>query len=299
MFLTAICLSIIGLFIKLIDNNVHYMTVNFLRIFIGFLFLLIIVPKIDKNTFKLKKSDLKSYAFIGFLFAVSLSLYTTSLFFTNIQSAVMINYSYPIYMLFFGYIILGEKINNIKIITLILALIGLFIINPISDIGNMTGNLLAVGGSICYALLIVFMRKEDKNHSIGSVVWFLGFASLFTLPFAISFGFDGIGKSIYYILGLGILSTGLAYLLYNLSLEEIEAEIAGVIAMIITPLVSIILAYTIINEQLNIRTITGGIFLVIAGLYLNLGEKLSILIKNKLKIILSKTFKKNKYIKGA
>ncbi len=159
MILTGISLGTIGYFVKLIDANVHFMTLNFLRIFIGFLFLLLFVPLIDKDVFKFKKSDVKDFSLIGFLFALSLSLFTTALNFTTISEAVLINYSYPIFMLFFAYFLLKEKISFIKIGTIILALIGLFIINPISGGSNILGNFLAFLNSFFLCFINCFNEK--------------------------------------------------------------------------------------------------------------------------------------------
>ncbi len=128
------------------------------------------------------------------------------------------------------------------------------------------------------------MRKFDKNHGIGSVVWFLGFASLFTLPFALYFGFSGLENVLISVLGLGVISTGIAYFFYNVGLEKIEAEIGGVITMIVSPVVAIVLAVLFIGESLTFNTIFGGMFLILAGLFLNLAPKFmsKFLVKSKI-----------------
>lgn len=275
MVLTGLCLSTVGLFVKLIDSQIHFMTLNFLRFFIGFLFLLMVMPIIDSTVFKFKKKDLKDYSLIGLLFALALSCYSTAFYFTNMQTAVMINYSYPIYLLFFAYFILKEQITRTKVISLCLALVGLIIINPLSSTGNSFGNMLAVFGAFFFALLIVYMRKEDQNHTIGSVVWFLGFASLFLFPFALYYGFEGLTQTLPYVLSLGIISTGIAYFFYNIGLEQLDSETSAIITLIVTPLTSIILALVVINEELVGTSILGGLFLLSSGIYLNLSSKLS------------------------
>ncbi len=275
MVLTGLCLSTVGLFVKLIDSQVHFMTLNFLRFFIGFLFLLMVMPLIDSNVFKFKRKDLKDYSLIGLLFALALSCYSTAFYFTNMQTVVMINYSYPIYLLFFAYFILKEQITKTKVISLTLALIGLVIINPISSAGSSFGNMLAVFGAFFFALLIVYMRKEDQSHTIASVVWFLGFASLFLFPFALYYGFGGLSQTLPYVLALGIISTGIAYFFYNIGLEQLDSETSAIITLVVTPLMSIVFALLVINEELVGTSILGGLFLLTSGIYLNLSSKLS------------------------
>ncbi len=273
MILAALCLATIGVLVKLIGDSIPVMSLSFLRVFIGFIVLLIIVPFIDKKWYKITKKDAKEFFLIGIVYAIALSLYTAANIFAPIQNAVLINYSYPFFVLLFGYFILKEKLTATKIITLVIAFIGLAIINPFQFGENNFGNLLALGGAFFYGLLITEMRKEDKNHGIGDVIWFLLFASLITLPFPIIQGLGNLSQVWIYVVLLGIVSTGLAYLFYNLALEKIEAEIGSIIATIITPLVSIILAVLIIGEQLNIRTITGGGLLILSGIYLEMHNK--------------------------
>jgi drug/metabolite transporter (DMT)-like permease len=263
-------LGTIGVLVKLIGNSIPIMSLNFLRVFIGFISLLIIIPFIDKKWYIVTKKDIKEYFFIGLLYAISLSLYIIAVNFTTIQNAVLINHFYPFFVLIFSYFILKEKITRTKIITLIVAFIGLIIINPFKFGDGSLGNFFAILGAFFYGLLITKMRYESKNHSIGDVVWFLLFASLILLPFPIIEGFGDFSQVWVYVVLLGFVSTELAYIFYNLALEKIEAEIGAVTAMIITPLVSILLAVFIINENINTRIIFGGILLIIAGVYLEI-----------------------------
>jgi len=273
MILAAILLGGIGVLIKLVGDAVPMMSLSFFRIFFGFLFLLIIVPFIDKTWYVLKKRDYGDYFIIGLIFAISLSLYTAANLFAPIQNVVLINYSYPFFVLLFGYFLLRERITKTKIITLLIAAAGLIIINPFQFGAHAIGNVLSLIGAFFYGLLITEMRKEDKSHGIGDVIWFFLFASIILSPFVFIYGVGNLSQVLVYVLLLGVLSTGLAYLLYNLALEHVEAEIGSIIATIITPLISIVLAFMIINESINLKTIIGGALLIIAGVYLETHNK--------------------------
>lgn len=177
-------------------------------------------------------------------------------------------------MLFFAYFILREQITRTKIITLVVGIAGLAIINPF-NFGEVTnfGNLLAFADCFVYAILITEMRKEDKTHSIKDVLWFFLFASVVLSPFPFIFGIGNIQNVIVYVILLGFISTGAAYLFYNMALEKIEAEISSIMALIITPVVSIILAVIVISEQITIKVVLGGAILLVAGIYLETHRK--------------------------
>ena len=273
MILAAMCLATIGVLIKIIGPAVPIMSLSFLRMFIAFIFLLAITPVANKGFMKVNPKKLPKFLGIGIIYAIAVVLYNTANLHTTIQNAVLLHYIYPFFVLFFAYFLLKEKITKTKVITLVIALFGIMIINPLDVTTNIYGNMIALIGAVFYAILITEMRSVDKEHCPGSIVWFVFFASLALLPFAFIYGFGDWISVWPYLLFLGVVSTGLAYMLYNLALETMDAENASVIAMIITPIVSISLAYFIIAEQLNIQSILGGVILVIAGIYLETHAK--------------------------
>lgn len=266
--LGGICLGTIGTLIKLISPEVHFMTLSSIRLIIGFLALLLIVPFMDKCTFKISKKEAKDYFFVGLLMAIAFTLFNTANMFAPVQNAVLLNSFHPFFVLFFAYFLLKEKITRTKVITLIIALTGMWIINPFSSGQYLTGNLLAILSAVFAAMLTIEMRKQNKIHGIGDVLWFMFFAALILSPAPFIFGMNGVSTSLDYIIALGIISTAFAYLFLNLALENIEAEITSLVLIIIVPLTSIILATLVIHESISLRTLMGGSILLFAGIYL-------------------------------
>lgn len=277
-FMATLLSGTVGVLIKLIGDNLHFMTLNFYRVFFAFLFLLIVVPLIDKKAFKLKKEDVGGYFMVGLLIAITFSLYTTAFIFSPVNNVVLLNHLSPFFVFILGYFMLQERITKTKVITLFIAVIGLAIINPFNfEGGHIIGNSLAVASAFFYGVLMIGMRKENKTHGIGDVMWFFFFATLLLLPFAFifGFGFESLFNEnvLVYLLPLGLFSTGLAYLYYNLSLQKIGAETASLIKTVITPLVAISLAIVFLGEVVEQRVLIGGALLVLAGVYLEAHTK--------------------------
>lgn len=281
--LAGILTGAIGIFVKLIGSEIHFMTLVFYRMILGFLFVLAVVPFIDKNAFKVKRKDLKDYFIVGILFASTLSLFVVANLFAPVQNVVLITNFSPFLVLILAYFFLKEKITRTKIITLIIGVVGIIIINPFKFGENTLGNYLALTQMVFYSFLVVRMRKEDKEHSIGAIIWFFLFATLLLLPFPFIFGWGNLSEVLWLVLGLGIFSTGFAYLFHNLALEKIGAEISSIFIMLTMPLSGIVLAFFILGEELNLRIIIGGIILLAAGIYLQAHNK-------KVKRALSKIF---------
>ena len=271
--LSALCLSTIGILVKLIGAEIPIMTLNFYRFFFALIFLVFILPFIDKTTFKLKKSDLKDYILIGFLYAINFCFYTSANLFAPIQNVVLIDSVSVFFIFLFAFFLLKEKITKTKVITLLIAMIGLLIINPFQTGPYFLGNLFALISAVTFGFLVVKLRKEDISHGIGDVFWFFLFAAIFLLPFPFIFGLGNLSAVWLYVILLGVVSTGLAYMFYNLALEKLEAEVVSIISILISPLSAIILALLILNEALSTRTISGGAMLILAGVYLELHKK--------------------------
>ncbi len=262
--IAAVCIGTIGLFVKLSSGMVHPMVLGFYRVLFGFILLAIVSPIIDKNTFKIKGKNLKRDALIGFLFAFNFTATSVAYIYAPIQNVSLILSMTPVFVLIFAYFILKEKITKTKIITLTIALIGLFILNPLRTEG-FWGNILAVIVVISGGFMFTLLRKVNKDESIGNITWFFLFATIFTLPMPFIFGF---GKISWSVVSLGVISSGAAYLFYNLGFEKVEAEIGSLITNILAPIAALFFAFTIIGETANNQVLIGGALLVIAGLYL-------------------------------
>ncbi|MFC1655985.1 DMT family transporter [Patescibacteria group bacterium] len=267
--LAAALFGTIGIFIKLIGDSVHPMVINFYRAFFGFVTLLFLCPVLDKKTFKVKKKDLKLYIPIGLMIAITISLTNLAFIFAPVQNVAFIISMFPFFVFIFAYFLLNEKITAVKVIALVIAGVGLFIMNPLRSEG-MLGSVLAILSTAVYGLLVPVMRMVDKTHSIGDVFWFFFFAVFFLLPFPFIYGF---GDFSVHLIFLGVLSTGIAYLFQNLALEKIEAETSSIILMIVSTMVAVTLALFILEEPFNMQILAGGGLLVLSGIYLQTHRK--------------------------
>jgi drug/metabolite transporter (DMT)-like permease len=73
------------------------------------------------------------------------------------------------------------------------------------------------------------------------------------------------------VLVLGAGASGLAYLLYNWALQELDASQAGVFANLI-PVVGVLSGIVVLNEPLTVRAILGGL-IVMGGVWITGSER--------------------------
>ncbi|MFH1294379.1 MAG: DMT family transporter, partial [Candidatus Aenigmatarchaeota archaeon] len=190
--LAAVFLGGTGVAVKMVGSGVHPMSLAFYRVFFAFLFMLAVVPFLDRKTFRVKKKDLKDYFIVGAVMAVSFSLYVMANIMTTVQNAVLLSYVHPFFVLFIAYFLLKERVTKTKMVTLAMAITGIAIISPFSAMANVTGDFVAIISAGTHALLIVLMRREDRDHSIGDVFWFFLFASVLLSPLPFIYGFGDL-----------------------------------------------------------------------------------------------------------
>jgi drug/metabolite transporter (DMT)-like permease len=269
--LSGILAGLIGPIIKLMPADIPPLTINFFRLFISFIFLAIFLPFIDKNTFKFKKEEVKSYLLIGFLIAITFSLYVVALSFAPVSNVVLISSFGVIFVAIFAYIILKEKLKANQKIAMIIALIGLIIINPFNFRSeHFIGNMLALAQTLGYGLLMVFIRKEGKTHSLGQIMWFFFFGSLFLSPVLFIYGVgSNFMSALPYLIVLGIFSTAISYGLVTYAAQKMSADTISIMSIITIPLAAILFAIVLINETLNPRIMIGGGILLMSSIVLH------------------------------
>ncbi|WP_251551060.1 DMT family transporter [Neobacillus muris] len=267
---TMLIFGSIGLFVKKIDLTSS--EIAFLRGIIGSLFLLIasLLVKHKPSVKALKENAvllLVSGAAIGLNWIFLFESYR----FTTISNATISYYFAPVFVMILAPWVLKEKLTAGKIVCILMAMIGLFlIVNPGS--GGTDGSASHTLG-IFYGLLaaalyasVILMNKFMKNLSGFEITLVqLMAASLVLLPYISWKGqlsFAGLNAtSIIFILILGIIHTGLAYFLYFTSIRKLKGQTIAVLSYI-DPISAVIFAAIFLNESMTWMQMIGGILVL-------------------------------------
>ncbi len=271
----------IGIFVKL-AGEIPIFTLNFYRIFFAFLFLLAVMPEKNKKFWKFPKKEIKSVVIIGFLIALQTSLFNIAMKLAPVANVVVLWSIYPFFVFILSSIFLNEKTRKIHIFIFLLALLGILVSQPLSA-GNTLGNLISLSGGFVFACLISYMRYAGKTKSTGSVFWFMLIATIILFPSFLIFGpgeifatetYNFLSLSVnipvlLWILCLGVISTGLAYLFMTFALKKISAGIYSLVDIIVSPVIATILALIILKEIPSLNIIYGGAILLISAFLLS------------------------------
>ncbi|MCH8520195.1 MAG: DMT family transporter [Nanoarchaeota archaeon] len=276
---SAILFGTTGIAIGFIGDEINPFLLTFYRSLIGAITLMIICPLVDSNTFNLKERNFKEDFIIGFLITLSTLLLIIAYQKSSIALVTIITHIYPALTVVLAAIFLNEKLTQNKLVSIIIALIGIIIVNPVSKFGEEgAGIIYSLLVALVSSILIIYMRKTKTRRSLGSTFWFFLFGTILTLPSL--YFYETISTlSMSAVLGtlwVGVVGVGLAYLYYDKSFEYADAGVVSIISIVFTPLITIVGSILLLGEELNVRVFVGAFFLLLSAASLQFFSKIQL-----------------------
>lgn len=281
-FITAMFVfGTIGVFVK--NINLPSLDIAFLRAVIGCVFLICagfmmgqtFSPMLIKKNIRIL---LLSGATIGFNWLFLFQAYK----YTTIANATLSYYFAPMFVMMLSPLILKERLTMIKIGCISAALAGLFmILNGDNSATLSNTHLVGIGYGLAAAALyasVILMNKFIKGLSgFETTLIQLFMAGLVLLPSL--FYNQGIplaslnGQVVLLILVVGIIHTGLAYLIYFTSMKEIKGQTIAILSYI-DPVTAVFLSAVLLGEAMTYSQIIGGILILGSTFLSETGEGL-------------------------
>lgn len=248
-------------------------TISFFRFVIATLTLTLMLGRPEK---KIERKDYKYILLIGavgYFGAVGAQLLGTK--YAGASVASLINSLNPVTMTLFGVLILGEALNAYKIIGILLALAGVYVIMGHGTGGNGSlGIILSLISVIVWSFVSVMTRKAARKYQPLQITRdSAAVAALCYLPVciweissgqAVRFDWPAAAALVY----MGSVCTGAAYFLWNESLSILEAGVCSAFYPI-QPLVAAVLGAIFLHEVIGL-SFWAGALLIVAGILVNL-----------------------------
>ncbi|MCC2336864.1 DMT family transporter [Bacillus tropicus] len=288
--LGAICLSLAasiwgGMYVvsKYVLDFIPPLTLVWLRFIIAFVVLYMILKIAEKKQKKkvtIRKKDWLLFAWIGFIgYFISITCQFIGTKLSDAHTGSLVTSATPAFMVLFAAIILKEKLTARRLLSTIIATIGVIIVIGWDiEIGSyFIGTIILVGAAITWALLSIYVKIASARFSSLVITTYAIFFSLFFItPFMIwEFQSNPIEHmNMYVLLGvlyLGIISTAGAFFLWNKGLELMDASI-GSLFFFFQPIVGSLLGWLLLNETLSSNFFIGGI-LIICSVFITTFEK--------------------------
>lgn len=215
---------------------------------------------------------LYSGAAIGFNWILLFEAYN----YTSVATATLCYYLAPILVILFAPLVLKEKLTVKKLLCAGAALFGMVLVSGVLDVGfssilEWKGILFGIGAAVLYASVILTNKVMPPIPALDKTVFQLLFASAALLPYVLvteditQISMTGFG--IFMLLTMGILHTGLAYLLYFGSMGSLRAHTVALLSYI-DPVLAIILSALLLREPLTLLGAVGAV-LILGAAYIS------------------------------
>jgi drug/metabolite transporter (DMT)-like permease len=245
-------------------------TFNVGRFLVGFLTLLPFFLLFELKKIKKKKIDnRKAFSYLvllGFILGVGQALQQISLIYTDVANTGVFTVMYVLMVPFISYFIFSKKIHWSVWPAVVFCLIGGLLLSELKNISVRYGDMLSILSAFCWAFHIIYIRRTveffDFPITIAMSQCFVAF--LFTiLPMVIyeNPSLANIFMDSYEILYVGILSSGLAFLLQTYTLQNLTPAPAAIIFSL-EGVFAALFAWLILDQFLNEIKIL-GIFLIL------------------------------------
>ncbi len=247
-------------------------TFNVGRFLVGFLSLLPFFLFFELKKIKKKNIDIKkvfSYLLIlGFILGVGQALQQISLIYTDVANTGVFTVMYVLIVPLISYFIFSKKIHWSIWPAVILCVVGGLLLSELKNISVRYGDTLGVLSAFCWAIHIIYISKTVKffNFPITIAMSQCFIAFLFTiLPMVVyeNPSLSNILKDSYEILYVGVLSSGLAFLLQTYTLQNLTPAPAAIIFSL-EGVFAAIFAWLILGQFLNEIKVV-GIFLILSA----------------------------------
>lgn len=258
----------IGIFVR--NINFTSSQIAMVRAIVGSIFL-ITFSLFSKE--QLSKEKIKSNLLILILAGICLGFNWIFLFqaynYTTISTSTICYYLAPIIVMLLSPLLLKERLTSIKVLCIISAMIGMFCIVGI-DKSNMGGNnivgvLYGLGAACLYASVVILNKFLKGISGKDSSVVQLSIAAIFLIPYVLftdRINLSGVGYlSVGLLLILGIVHTGIAYLIYFTVIQDLPGQTVAIYSYV-DPISAIIMSSILLGERMSLLQIIGGVLII-------------------------------------
>lgn len=190
---------------------------------------------------------------------------------TATNAALLVNINIGIVAILAA-VMLKEAITRRTVYGLGVGLVGVMFISTGGDIssvlrGSNIGDLLVFGAGALWAFYVVYMKKTLSQEAdvlmtttaviIGSAAFLVPLTAMFAQSTALP------SSGLWTVLYLGIVCTGIAYLIYNIGLQKMKATDSAIF-LLVEPVFGVLFAILLLQEWPSITTMMGGLLVLVS-----------------------------------
>ena len=191
--------------------------------------------------------------------------------YSSVAASTLVYYLSPVFVMILCMIFLKERITLVRALCALAAVGGMVLVSGIK-----LGSILALAAAILYAFVVVINKTRIKDISaIDTTIVQLASATVCVFPYVIltenPFSYHFEFRHIILLLIVGVIHTGVAYLLYFFAVGKMKGQSIAIISYV-DPFVAVLLSF-IFEGSFTVTVLIGAIIIIgsaiISELYSN------------------------------
>ena len=232
-----------------------------------------------KSFFKISISNLLLLILSGALIGFNWMLLFEAYNYTSVATATLCYYMEPVMLIVFSCLLFKEKISFKQVICIVFALLGMVFVSGIFEtniqINEFKGILYGLMAAFLYTCVVLLNKKIKDIDTYEKTILQLFSASISLIPYILLNETMMISLepfSIFMIIIVGIVHTGIAYALYFGAIPYLNSTTLALFSYV-DPVVAIILSITLLSENISFLGIIGAILILGSTIVSELSKK--------------------------
>lgn len=226
----------------------------------------------NKPSWKAIKQNLTALILSGAAIGFNWILLFQAYRYTSIANATLSYYFAPVFVIFLSPFLLKERLSVVKSACVLAAVAGMFMIigyGAEEGKNHIVGISYGLLAAVLYAAVVIINKFLKNLKGMETTIIQLAIATVVLFPYILVseeiqiFSLDA--RSGLLLLAVGIIHTGLAYLLYFTAIKQLDGQTIAIYSYI-DPISAVIFAGIIFAEPMNLWQILGAALVLGAGI---------------------------------
>ena len=197
---------------------------------------------------------------------------------TSVAAATMCYYMAPVFIILLSVPVFGEKLTPRKGVCAAVAVFGMVLVSDVLTTGlhGAKGLLFGLIAAVLYALIVIVNRTLRDISAEDRTIMQFAASSLVMLPYVLLTeklsALEPTPKVLLLLVIVGVVHTGIAYVLYFGSIAHVPAQTAALLSYI-DPIVAVLLSLTVLREPMSPAALFGAVLVIGAMIASELAPK--------------------------
>jgi len=187
--------------------------------------------------------------------------------YTSVAAATMCYYMAPVFIILLSVPVFGEKITPRKGICAAVAVFGMVLVSDVLTTGlhGAKGLVFGLIAAVLYAVIVIINRTLRDISAEDRTIMQFAASSLVMLPYVLLTenlaALEPTPGVLLLLLIVGVVHTGIAYVLYFGSIAHVSAQTAALLSYI-DPIVAVLLSITVLREPMSPTALFGAVLVI-------------------------------------